>query len=52
MDAITPDAATAVYPDFDLDISLVESTSVVAELLESTSDNCGGTADSAGVTCP
>ncbi|GAA2377525.1 FxLD family lanthipeptide [Streptomyces carpaticus] len=52
MDSVIPDTAGAVFPDFDLDVSLVESTPVVAELMESTSDNCGGTADSAGVTCP
>ena len=37
---------------FDLDITTVESAPRAADLLNGTSDNCTGTNDSAGVTCP
>lgn len=37
--------------EFDLDIRLVESGPVIAELLRSTSDNCGSTNQSACTTC-
>lgn len=37
--------------EFDLDITTVKSAPRAADLLNSTSDNCGGTDDSAGVTC-
>lgn len=37
--------------DFDLDVSIVESGPVVAELMRSTDDNCGSTNQSACVTC-
>jgi FxLD family lantipeptide len=38
-------------PDFELDISIVESGPVIPELLRSTSDNCGGTCNSACTSC-
>jgi len=37
--------------DFDLDVSITESGPVIAELLRSTSDNCGGTCASACTSC-
>lgn len=37
--------------DFDLDIRLIEGGDNVAELLNTTGDNCGQTPQSAGVTC-
>ncbi len=37
--------------DFDLDVSIVESGPVVADLMRSTDDNCGSTNQSACVTC-
>jgi FxLD family lantipeptide len=37
--------------DFDLDITTVQALPRAADLLNSTSDGCGGTTDSAGVTC-
>lgn len=36
---------------FDLDVRIVESGPVIAELLRSTSDNCGGTCASACTSC-
>jgi FxLD family lantipeptide len=33
--------------DFDLDITIVESGSVIAELMRNTDDNCGQTCQSA-----
>ncbi|MBN1170627.1 MAG: FxLD family lanthipeptide [Micromonosporaceae bacterium] len=36
---------------FDLDVHIVESGPVIAELLRSTSDNCGATCASACTSC-
>jgi len=47
---IVPDN-TAVDSDFDLDVRIVESSPVVAELMRSTSDNCGHTCESACTSC-
>lgn len=44
------DTLTALN-DFDLDITVVRSLPRAADLLNSTSDGCSGTSDSAGVTC-
>lgn len=51
MDSST--APTTPESEYDLDISIVESGVRVsgADTEDCTSDNCGGTADSAGVTC-
>ncbi|MGH3828841.1 MAG: FxLD family lanthipeptide [Pseudonocardiaceae bacterium] len=43
-------STTAVDPEFDLDVSIVESAPVDAELMRSTSDNCGHTCESACVS--
>lgn len=37
--------------EFDLDVRFVDSVPVIAELMRSTSDNCGGTCSSACVSC-
>ena len=37
--------------EFDLDIRIIESGPVIAELLRSTSDNCGSTCASACTSC-
>ena len=37
--------------DFDLDVSFTERGAVIAELMNSTSDNCGSTSQSACVGC-
>lgn len=37
--------------DWELDVSIAESGPVVAELLRSTDDNCGGTCASACTSC-
>jgi FxLD family lantipeptide len=49
-----PAGVSMTEPDgdlFDLDIRIVESGPVIAELLRSTSDNCGGTCASACTSC-
>lgn len=46
MDAVAG-STTAIDPEFDLDVSIVESSPVVAELMQATSDNCGQTCESA-----
>lgn len=46
--AVVP-SALAVGSEFDLDVTIVESGPVVDELMRSTSDNCGGTCETA---CP
>lgn len=46
--AVVPGNAAA-DSEFDLDISIVESGLVVADLLRSTDDGCGSTCESA---CP
>jgi FxLD family lantipeptide len=38
-------------PDFDLDVSIVESGTAVSELMRSTDDNCGSTCQSACTSC-
>jgi FxLD family lantipeptide len=50
MSHVTALAGTESDLDFDLDVSLVESGSV-ADLLLSTSDNCGSTCESACTSC-
>lgn len=47
---VVPDSM-AMDSEFDLDVSIVESGPVVAELMQATSDNCGQTDESACVTC-
>ncbi|MGH3899735.1 MAG: FxLD family lanthipeptide [Pseudonocardiaceae bacterium] len=47
-DAVVP-TSTAEDLEFDLDVSIVESGSVVAELMRNTDDNCGHTCETA---CP
>ena len=37
--------------DFDLDISIIESGPVVADLMRSTDDNCGSTCGTACTSC-
>jgi FxLD family lantipeptide len=37
--------------EFDLDVSIVASGPVVADLMRNTDDNCGSTNQSACVTC-
>lgn len=51
MDPMAP-SSTAVDSEFDLDVSIVESGPVVAELMRSTDDNCGHTCESACISCP
>lgn len=46
--AVPPMAAD---PDFDLDVSIVETGPVIADLIRSTDDNCGQTCQSACVSC-
>lgn len=38
-------------PDFDLDIRIVETGPVIADLVRSTDDNCGSTCQSACTSC-
>jgi len=40
-----------VDSEFDLDVSIVESAPVVAELMRITSDNCGQTCETACNSC-
>jgi FxLD family lantipeptide len=53
MDAVIPStviaSTTAVDSEFDLDVSIVESGPVVAELMRNTDDGCGQTCETA---CP
>ena len=37
--------------DFDLDVTFAEKGTVIAELMNKTSDNCGSTSESACVGC-
>ena len=37
--------------DFDLDVTIIESSPVVPELMRSTSDGCGSTCESACTSC-
>lgn len=50
MHTTAPAVATEDDLDFDLDVSIVESGSV-ADLMLSTSDNCGSTCESACTSC-
>ena len=45
-------AAPAADSEFDLDVSIVESGPVIAELMRLTDDNCGNTCESACTSCP
>lgn len=47
----TVPSTTAVDSEFDLDVSIVESGPVVAELMRLTDDNCGTTCESACNSC-
>jgi FxLD family lantipeptide len=40
-----------VDPEFDLDVSIVESGPALTELMRDTSDNCGNTCESACTSC-
>lgn len=42
----------AADAEFDLDVSIVESGSVIDELMRLTDDNCGSTCESACNSCP
>jgi FxLD family lantipeptide len=45
--------APAADSEFDLDVSIVESGPVIAELMRVTDDGCGTTCESAcGPSCP
>jgi FxLD family lantipeptide len=44
-------ARTESDPDFDLDVSIVETGPVIADLMRSTDDNCGSTCQSACTSC-
>lgn len=46
MDTVTP-RHRAVDAEFDLDIRIVESGPVIADLMRNTDDNCGATCQSA-----
>lgn len=46
---LTPDAKAD--PDFDLDIRIVETGPVIADLMRSTDDNCGNTCETACTSC-
>lgn len=48
---VIPQTGAWADSDFDLDVSIVESGPVVADLMRSTDDNCGSTNQSACVTC-
>lgn len=48
----TVPAAPAADAEFDLDVSIVESGSVITELMRLTDDNCGSTCESACNSCP
>lgn len=37
--------------DFDLDVSIVETGPVIADLMRSTDDNCGHTCETACTSC-
>ena len=50
MDADLP-SATWDEEDFELDVTFADSGPALAELMNSTSDNCGSTTASACVTC-
>ncbi len=49
-DAVVP-STTAVDPEFELDVSIVESGPVIDELMRLTDDNCGTTCESACNSC-
>lgn len=48
----TMPTAPATDAEFDLDVSIVESGSVITELMRLTDDNCGSTCESACNSCP
>ena len=48
MDAV---AASTTGSDFDLDVTFAEKGTVIAELMNKTSDNCGSTSESACAGC-
>lgn len=45
------DSTTTAESEFDLDVTIIESSPVIAELMRSTDDNCTSTRASACVTC-
>lgn len=50
--AMTTTTATAVTTtDFDLDVTFAEKGTVIGDLMNSTSDNCGSTNESACAGC-
>lgn len=49
-DAVAP-GTPAADSEFDLDVSIVESGPVIAELMRLTDDNCGTTCESACNSC-
>ncbi|MGH3926759.1 MAG: FxLD family lanthipeptide [Pseudonocardiaceae bacterium] len=49
-DAVVPGTLAPTW-EFDLDVSIVESGPVVAELMWLTDDNCGSTCESACNSC-
>lgn len=50
MDGAAP-STPAASSEFDLDVSIVESAPVVADLMRNTDDNCGSTCESACTSC-
>jgi FxLD family lantipeptide len=42
---------TTAESDFELDVTFAENGPVIGELMNSTSDNCGSTSQSACTTC-
>jgi FxLD family lantipeptide len=47
MDDLAAPGLTAADEDFDLDVSIVESGPVIAELMRNTDDGCGQSCQSA-----
>jgi len=45
------DQSTTATDDFDLDVTFAEKGTVIGELMNKTSDNCGQTAESACAGC-
>lgn len=51
MDTDLTSAGPTADEDFDLDVTFAENGAALTELMNATSDNCGGTNASACVTC-